>query len=396
MNMKRKRIAVVIIAAVLIGASLVTACSRVDGPGTDEAQESDTDIKELTSDQIRDILAAAMSEDKRFTKDNIDSVKTKKSDGIVEDCMRMDEEQIRAYVKRLGEVGLKDRVFSEENNGSYPRIRDAVLEPGFVPDESLNVESLELLLKQARSSREFYDKLSELYGSADYSYRYTSHEGQDQYWLDDTGSECIVFKWTLYENYFGEEERDFIIEWICLENDEDSGAENTLYSCSDLDSLFKDEIRYSHRHEMVRRVLREAIGENEGYFGEGAARNISDFALDAMTGDCRLMNEAQIRSYIDCLVKNEIKFDIGCGAGAGYPRICAKILGIQSADTPRLTAEAYDRLVRESRDDEELRDRIYSQYGSPDHVYLFSGRVGGVEEYWLDDKGTESVCLEFN
>lgn len=395
--MKRKLIVTCIVAAIVFSvASLGTSCSRVGGVGSgDETKESNSDAKELTSEQIRDILAAAMAEDKHFTKENIDSVKTEKFDDIVEDCKSMDEENIKAYVERLGQLGLKKRTYSEVDNESYPRIRDEVL--GISSSgERVDVESIEKLLKQCRSSLEFCDKLSVQYGSADYSYRYSPREGGDQYWLDDTGDECIVLNWTLYESESGDGKRDFIINGISLSTARESWVLHSLYNSTDLNSIFKDEIRYYQRCQKVERVLRKTIGENESYFGEGASQNLSDFVLHFMLRDCQYMKEAQVREYIERFVKDEIKIDVGCGAGAGYPRICAEILGDQSADMPRLTTEAYDKLAKEIQDPVELRDKIHSQYGSPDYFFLFSGRYGGMEEYWLDDKGTEKISLELN
>lgn len=63
-----------------------------------------------------------------------------------------------------------------------------------------------------------------------------------------------------------------------------------------------------------------------------------------------------------------------------------------TSDAPRLSVEAVEAIITASHSAVEFYNNIRSRY-AVDSAYPFSGRVGGVNQYWLDDEGTEWIEL---
>lgn len=185
-----------------------------------------------------------------------------------------------------------------------------------------------------------------------------------------------------------------------LDNDKvvtpDPPAENEVIVREEIDeygnkryiTLTKEEVEAEAKWEKTKNILARAMDEDE-HFGKdyGALLREADTFGYHMIQDCFDMNEVQIKKYVERLGGVKPR------CSGFYCRIRAEVLGKMSADAPRLSVEALDKIVKESHSREELYNNIQSRYFSPDYMFQYSGRSGYAEEYWLDDEGSDWIKL---
>ena len=257
--MKKKNIIICIVGTVILAGASAVAAYTLDGVRTvppETPVEADVVMREtiddsgnkryitLTKEEVeaeakwektKDILARVTAENKHFGEEYAASLKEVDGfgDDMIRDCCDMNEAQIKEYVERKAQCGLR---IGSPAGTSYARIRDEIL--GKVPADAprLTVEALEKLITESHSAVEFYNNIRSRY-AVDFTYQFSGRDGGvDQYWLDDEGTEWIEL--VVVPN----NENDLVVEWIALKNYDDYlGSGKTLYSDTDLKALYGEE-----------------------------------------------------------------------------------------------------------------------------------------------------------
>lgn len=244
--MRKKNLIIIALSTlVLAGALLSTACSREDsgsvgtdesGAATGEQHTAGETEAELTYEQQLQrragILAQAMDENGHFTEDEVRSTKEwKLNPNTLYDFRDMNEEQMKEYVARVGQVNRHLRWIGR----GYFRIRAEVLGKMSADAPRLSVEALEGLVKESHSRTELYDNIRNRYGEPDFTYSNEAVATILEYWLDDEGLDYLLV--------YAPGSRMVTQIGLLHYNAENGGTEEgeQLYSIEELKALYGEE-----------------------------------------------------------------------------------------------------------------------------------------------------------
>lgn len=169
----------------------------------------------VEQEKVRSVLSEVVAETPGLEKIYMDEY----------ECMDMTRDQIKRYGELLVKVGAE----SKNMMNDYPRVRAQAM--GELPLDAprLTVDVLNEIIGQSASKDEMWEKIREQHVISDESLQFSGYPGsKSRYWLDDEGSEQIVFtsRWNEME--------------ISLYNAESDTSE-LLYSEEDLTNLFAAE-----------------------------------------------------------------------------------------------------------------------------------------------------------
>lgn len=233
--MKKKNIIICSIAAiVLAGASVAVAYTldRADTVAPDAPIEEQLEAAEKAEQKLRskaDIIAREMSGNGNFSEEAIQSMKNQKlNPNTLYDFRDMNEEQMKEYVKRAGQVSPHKRGVGL----GFLRIRAEVLGKMSVDAPRLSVEALDELVKESHSRTELYDNIRNRYGEPDFTYSNEAAATILEYWLDDEGLDYLLV--------YAPGSRMVTQIGLLHYNAENGGTEEgeQLYSIEDLKALY--------------------------------------------------------------------------------------------------------------------------------------------------------------